>query len=72
MECEMLNNCPFYNDKMDIESGLGRMYKRRYCKGDKMQCARYMVLNELGREFVPTDLFPNMHDKAEKIIAQNK
>lgn len=72
MECENLKNCPFYKDKMDIDSGLGKLYKRRYCKGDKTQCARYMVFQALGGEFVPVDLYPNMHDRAKKIIEQNK
>lgn len=71
MSCERLNACPFYNDKMDIESGLGKMYKQRYCEGDKQQCARYMVLTKLGEDFVPVDLYPNMFERAEKIIAQN-
>ncbi len=72
MECEYLSSCPFYNDKMDIESGLGQMYKRRYCTGDKTGCARYIVLKELGRASVPANLYPNMHDQAEKLIAQQK
>ncbi|NMB34976.1 MAG: hypothetical protein GX989_01680 [Firmicutes bacterium] len=72
MACEMLEACPFYNDKMDVESGLGKLYKRRYCEGDKTQCARYMVLSKLGAKAVPLDLYPNMQDRAQKIIAQNK
>ncbi|MGB4504915.1 MAG: hypothetical protein WBI44_08485 [Syntrophaceticus sp.] len=72
MQCENLQTCPFYKDKMDIESGLGKLYKRRYCEGDKTQCARYMILTKLGKEFVPVDLYPNMHERAEKIIEQHK
>lgn len=72
MVCEMLKTCPFYNDKMDVESGLGKLYKRRYCEGDKVQCARYMVLSELGAKYVPLELYPNMQDRAREIIAQNK
>lgn len=72
MECEKLQTCPFYNDKMDIESGLGKLYKRRFCQGDKKQCARYTVLMQLGEKFVPLDLYPNMHERAEEIIRQNR
>ena len=72
MICEMLETCPFYNDKMDVDSGLGKLYKRRYCEGDKNQCARYMVLSELGAKSVPVDLYPNMYERAEQIIAQGK
>lgn len=72
MKCEFLHGCPFYNDKMDIESGIGKMYKNRYCLGDKTECARYIVREKLGPEFVPVNLYPNMHEKADGIIAQNK
>ena len=43
--CEKLEKCPFYQGKMDINSGLGSMYKNKYCEGDKTTCARYIVAN---------------------------
>ena len=43
MKCELLEGCIFFNDKMDIESGLGKLYKQRYCEGDNTICARYIV-----------------------------
>lgn len=70
--CEKLEKCPFYQGKMSMESGLGRMYKRRYCEGDKLQCARYQIATTVGPEFVNDNIYPNMHDIAEKIIAENK
>ena len=48
MTCEKLAKCPFYNDKMDINYGIGAMYKRKYCEGDKTICARYRVATQLG------------------------
>lgn len=71
MNCEKLEQCPFYNDKMPIESGLGRLYKKNYCEGDKTKCARYIVVTTLGKEYVPENLFPNMIDKARSIIQSN-
>lgn len=70
--CENLQKCPFYQGKMDMESGLGSMYKRRYCEGDKTLCARYIVSSKLGKEFVPQTLYPNMAEKAQEIIDKNK
>jgi len=64
----MLERCPFYNDRMDIESGIGKMYKRKYCEENKNGCARYKVATTLGREKVPVDLYPNMMERAEEII----
>lgn len=72
MKCENISNCPFFNDKMPIDIGIGYMYKKRYCEGDKTLCARYKVGTTLGRQYVPTKLFPNMHDAAAEIIAKHK
>ena len=30
--CEKLENCPFYKGEMQMDSGLGAMYKRKYCE----------------------------------------
>ncbi len=70
--CEKLAKCPFYQGKMTTESGLGAMYKKKYCEGDKTQCARYMISTTLGPEFVTNHIYPNMRDVAEKLIAENK
>ena len=70
--CEKLEKCPFYQGKMDMESGLGAMYKKKYCEGDKTICARYIVATKLGSEFVNNSLYPNMNDKADKLLAENK
>ena len=70
--CEKLEKCPFYNDKMNMESGLGAMYKKKYCEGDKTICARYIVATQLGAEFVTNKLYPNMNDAANKLLAEHK
>ncbi|NLJ76208.1 MAG: hypothetical protein GX325_02980 [Peptococcaceae bacterium] len=69
MKCELLANCAFYQKKMPIESGLGAIYRQNYCEADKTKCARYIVATTLGRQHVPVDLYPNMHERAKKIIA---
>lgn len=70
MECENFAGCPFFNDKMDIESGMGKIYKQKYCLGDKTLCARYMVSSQLGKAAVPSNLYPNMIEKAKEILEQ--
>jgi hypothetical protein len=72
MSCENLQGCPFYNDRMSMEKGLGSLYKKKYCEGDKTLCARYKVGSTIGKEFVPADLYPNMFDRAEKIIQEHQ
>ena len=70
--CEKLSKCPFYQGKMSMDSGLGSMYKKKYCESDKTACARYMVATKLGPTFVTDNLYPNMSDMAKNIIAKNK
>ena len=69
--CEKLAKCPFYQGQMSMDSGLGSMYKKKYCEGDKNACARYMVATRLGPNFVTTSLYPNMVDVAKKLLAQH-
>ncbi|GAQ26015.1 hypothetical protein [Tepidanaerobacter syntrophicus] len=71
MKCEKINNCPFYQQKMPIDSGLGAIYRRNYCETDKTKCARFMVASTLGPSYVPIDLYPNMVDRAKQIISEN-
>lgn len=70
--CEKLEKCPFYQGKMSMDSGIGSMYKRKYCEEDNTNCARYMVSTQAGPEFVTTSLYPNMTEQAKKIIQENK
>ncbi len=69
-DCEILEGCLFFNDKMTLDSGLGALYKRSYCLGDNTNCARYMVFKKLGRDKVPNWLPPNLTEKALEIIEQ--
>ncbi len=71
-ECELLKGCIFFNDKMKDSDALAEMYKRRFCLGDNTECARYTVFKALGRENIPADLFPNMFERAKKILAENQ
>lgn len=57
---------------MPMDKGIGSIFKKKYCKGNNQQCARYMVFLELGEGFVPSSLYPNMIDIAEKILQEEK
>lgn len=70
--CEKLSKCPFYQGKMSMDSGLGVLYKQKYCEGDKTICARYMIATTLGPDFVTNNIYPNMSDLANKMIAEHK
>lgn len=70
--CEKLPKCPFYQGQMSMESGLGSIYKKKYCEGNKLLCARYMIATTLGPDYVTNNIYPNMTEQAQKIIAQHK
>ena len=69
-DCKLLEKCLFFNDKMPGDSAVGELYKTKFCKGDCSNCARFVVAIKLGREKVPTNLYPNMLDRANQLIAQ--
>jgi len=67
-ECELTQNCIFFNDKMADMPSTAEIFKTIYCREDSSKCARMMIVRSLGRERVPADLFPNQADKAEGMI----
>ena len=67
-DCELLKGCLFFNDKMQMDSGMGVLYKKKYCLADNSECARYIVAKKLGREKVPKSLYPNMLDDAQRLL----
>lgn len=67
--CELVEQCIFFNDKMSDYPFAAAQMKERYCLGDNLNCARHIVLEELGRDHVPSDLFPNDVARAERIVA---
>lgn len=67
-DCECIVGCPFFNDKMKDQQGIAAMYKTMFCQDDYLKCARYMVFKKLGKSNVPADLYPNMIDRAKKLI----
>jgi len=68
--CDLLGKCIFFNDKMANMPSTANIIKLKYCNEDNTGCARYMVYKALGREMVPSDLFPNQVDRARELIAQ--
>lgn len=72
MACIKINCCSFYNHKNSIEHGIGLIFKKKYCNDNYELCARYKVMKEVGEEYVPANLYPNMMDLAVGIIEKAK
>jgi hypothetical protein len=68
-DCSCITKCPFFNDKMVNKQATAGLYKKKFCKGDFSDCARYIVFEKLGRQSVPDDLYPNMKEQALHIVA---
>ncbi|MEQ8170480.1 MAG: hypothetical protein ABRQ38_16455 [Candidatus Eremiobacterota bacterium] len=66
--CECLERCPFFNNKMPDRPATAELMKKKYCQGDNSQCARYIIFKKLGSSKVPIDLYPSQLDKAKIIL----
>ena len=71
-DCELIATCIFFNNVMTDMPIMSGIMKDKYCRGDNNKCARYMIFKEVGREKVPSDLFPVEREKADKIISENR
>lgn len=66
-DCEISPTCVFFNDQMADMPSMANIIKDRYCRGSNTMCARHMVFRVLGREAVPTDLYPSQVERADQI-----
>ncbi len=64
-ECERLEKCPFFHDRMSGMKSVVNLMKEQFCLGDKTKCARYLVSNA-GLP-VPADLFPADYERAVQL-----
>jgi len=66
-DCEKIAKCVFFNDKMSHKPATAEVMKNNYCRGNKVQCARYQVA--VSGKPVPPDLYPSQTQRAGAIIA---
>ncbi|MFH1378210.1 MAG: hypothetical protein ABIH86_05620 [Planctomycetota bacterium] len=67
-ECELIEKCAFFTNRMSTLPTVAKMMKKRYCEGDKDDCARYRLALSIGKNGVPANLFPHQMDIANDII----
>jgi len=70
-DCELLEKCLFFHDKLKNMPSAADSMKRLYCRWNFAKCARYKVAIALGRREVPLDLFPGDTRRAENILVQH-
>ena len=66
--CELMETCIFFNDKMASMPATAEVFKKMYCRGDSSDCARMIVVKALGRQNVPADMMPSDVTKAKTMI----
>ena len=66
-QCDCLPGCPFFNDKMTDQTGMAAIYKRRYCKGDFMRCARHLVKEAIEKAGMPEDARAKADEEFERL-----
>ncbi len=69
-ECEKLERCPFFHDKLAGMPAVADLMKQQFCLTDKSDCARYL-LSSAGYP-VPCDLFPNDKERALSVLKRGK
>ena len=70
--CPVLDNCPFFKDKLNNMPPNAEVYKVNYCINDSFKCARLLTARILGVNSVPSNLLPSEMNRAEKIINNQK
>ncbi|MFX1399569.1 MAG: hypothetical protein ACFFAS_21290 [Promethearchaeota archaeon] len=66
--CKGLKNCPFFNDRMKEMPATAELFKKTYCKDNFKDCTRFIILNRIGKEKVPIDLYPNQRERVNDIL----
>ncbi len=66
--CDRLKACPFFNDQLADTPHMAERMKTKYCLSEPASCGRRMVGQKLGREAVPTNLFPGDTKRALEMI----
>jgi len=69
-ECELLVECPFFNDKLKNMPSASDMMKKTYCKWNYIKCARYKIAMEMGKKAVPGNMFPGDTLRANEMLIQ--
>ena len=68
-ECDRLESCPFFNDRLGEITDSAALLKQQFCLGGYESCARYRVDAKLGSTSIPPDLLPGESARADRIVA---
>lgn len=69
-ECEFIEECPFFQDKLVEKPVEVEELKEKYCRNNNLNCALYMIAQAVGKEKIPPHLSPDEKTIAYQIIAE--
>ena len=70
-ECEFIEKCPFFHDLPADKPVEVEVLKKKYCRNNNLNCARYMIANAVGKEKMPPDLYPDEKVVAYEVITES-
>lgn len=71
-ECEYTSICSFFNDMLPNMPTMADTLKRKYCEGERTDCARYIYAIGVDMVTLPVDLFPSDRERAQKLVDAKK
>jgi len=71
-DCEFLDGCPFFKGAMADMPEHAELFKTLYCRGNYRMCAIHMLLKAVGKKGVPSGLFPNQVEAANRVLSEAK
>lgn len=66
--CPVLDQCPFFKNKLTNMPPNSEVHKINYCINDSFKCARLLAARILGTNSIPQNLLPNEMLKIEELI----
>ena len=66
--CECFEKCDLFNTGVAKLPSTSKSFQDKFCNMDHDACARFIVFKRLGKESVPSDLFPNERGRAMELI----
>ncbi|KEQ13784.1 hypothetical protein GZ77_15995 [Endozoicomonas montiporae] len=64
--------CPFFQSSLPDMPSTAKLLKSTYCFSNFKDCARYVVTQEVGADYVTDFLYPNNAKAAEEVIQKVK
>lgn len=66
--CSLSDRCAFYQRNKGFLPEISKQLKQEYCRFDHTRCARLLIHDRVGPEWVPLQMLPYHHEWAQDIL----